>query len=582
MHALRRPGRMLVRYLRPLWPWVLLLTALLLSSIAVQLINPQIIRYFIDTAQSGGAQERLFGAALLFLTFALARQLMNVATAYASERIAWEATNRLRSDLAAHVLRLEMAFHKEHTPGELIDRIDGDVTTLANFFSQLVIRIGGNLLLAFGILALLFREDWRFGLIGLAYALLLFLLLRGVHRPAVRMWAAARSASASLYGFLEERLLGTEEIRANGAVPHVLERLGRLMQDLLRQERKAAVMGSFTFVSGWALYVLSYIGALGLGAALFLNSTVTLGTVYLVVFYLGSLETPLNEIRYQITDLQRAVAGIGRVDQLLLLQPRIVDPVAVPRRLPEGALALRFDDVSFAYDDREMVLHDVSFHLEAGQVLGLLGRTGSGKTTITRLLFRLYDLSAGSISLDGSPIAELQLADLRQGVGMVTQEVELLAGTVRDNLTFFSRRWPDERLLAALEELGLSAWLESLPQRLDTALEAGGKGLSAGEAQLLAFARLLLRDPGLVILDEASSRLDPATERLIERAVDRLLQGRTGIIIAHRLGTVQRADEILILEAGRVVEYGPRVALGTDPRSRYSRLLQTGMEEVLA
>jgi ABC-type multidrug transport system fused ATPase/permease subunit len=165
---------------------------------------------------------------------------------------------------------------------------------------------------------------------------------------------------------------------------------------------------------------------------------------------------------------------------------------------------------------------------------------------------------------------------------MVTQEVQLFAASVRDNLTFFRREIDDAKILAALEELGLDAWLRSLPAGLDTELEGGGKGLSAGEAQLLAFTRVLLRDPGLVILDEASSRLDPATERRLERAMGRLLAGRTGIIIAHRLQTVQRADEILILESGRVIEYGPRADLAADPDSRFYHLLQTGLAEVLA
>ena len=234
------------------------------------------------------------------------------------------------------------------------------------------------------------------------------------------------------------------------------------------------------------------------------------------------------------------------------------------------------------------MLHDITFELKPGKVLGLLGRTGSGKTTLTRLLFRLYDVDAGSITLDGIDVRQVSLADVRQHIGMVTQEVQLFEATVRDNLTLFRSDDPaktpiaDASVVAALQTLGLGAWLAGLPDGLDTVLKSGGQGLSAGEAQLLAFTRVFLRNPQLVILDEASSRLDPATEQLLERAIDTLLNGRTAIIIAHRLRTVQRADDILILENGRVQEYGPRTQLLNDPNSRFAQLLQIGIEEALA
>ena len=201
---------------------------------------------------------------------------------------------------------------------------------------------------------------------------------------------------------------------------------------------------------------------------------------------------------------------------------------------------------------------------------------------MTRLLFRLYDVSGGALYLGKQDLRTVALDDLRGRIGMVTQEVQLFRATVRDNLTFFDRSISDERVVAALEELGLGGWVAGLQDGLETRLEANGRGLSAGEAQLLAFTRVFLKDPGLVIMDEASSRLDPVTEALIERAIDRLLHNRTAIIVAHRLATVQRSDQIMILSDGEIVEHGDRIALVAQPDSRFSQLLRTGMAEVLA
>src|SRR6476646_2388281 len=279
----------------------------------------------------------------------------------------------------------------------------------------------------------------------------------------------------------------------------------------------------------------------------------TLVGAFVVYYYTQLIFQPLHLISYQIDDLQKASAGIVRVQELFSLRSAMTDGLGAP--LPAGVPAVEFDHVTFAYDEDPAVLQDVSLRLEPGEGVGLLGRTGSGKTTLTRLLLRLYDPTSGAIRLDGVDLRDAHRADARRRVGMVTQEVQLFHATIRDNVTFFDTSIDDARIRRALDELGLGDWLAALPRGLDTMLEAGGGGLSAGESQLLAFTRIFLKDPGLVILDEASSRLDPATERLVERAVGRLVQGRTGIIIAHRLDTVDRADTILILEDGRVVEH---------------------------
>ncbi len=603
---IRQYINLLVRYLASQRLAALGLAALLLASIALQLANPQILRAFLDTAQAQGSPTTLLHLALAFLAVAVVQQAAVVGATYLGENVAWTATNALRGELADHCLHLDMYFHKAHKPGELIERIDGDVTALSNFFSQFFIQVVGNGLLLAGVLALLVREDWRVGATVGFFSVGALVVLARLRNVAVPHWAAQRQASAELFGFLEERLAGTEEIRANGAEAHVMRGFYVHMRDLLKRSLKAGLMINLMLNSSILLFALATAAAFAVGALRYYAGALTIGSVYIVFYYTNMLERPINHIVRQLQDLQKAGASIVRVRELLAVQPNILDqrlPSSAASEAmagqPQSSLAVTFDGVSFVYHDQdgvaaddneisqdaappEPVLHDVSFHLAAGRVLGLLGRTGSGKTTITRLLFRLYDPDGGAVCLGDSNLRTLPLADLRRKVGLVTQNIQLFHATVRDNLTFFDRSVPDGRILEVLQDLGLEGWVRGLPAGLDTVLESGGGGLSAGEAQLVAFARIFLQDPGLVILDEASSRLDPATEALLEQAVDRLLQGRTAILIAHRLGTVQRADDILILETGRVEEYGARLELARDPDSRFAQLLRAGMEEVLA
>ena len=576
---LKQYTELLGKYLRPPWLRVALLAVVLLSGIALQLVNPQIARYFIDTATQGGALSQLALAAGLFLGIAIFAQLMAVMATYVGENVGWTATNMLRVDLTLHSLQLDMPFHKKHTPGEMIERIDGDVTALSKFFSQFVIQVLGNLLLMAGVLIMLLREDWRVGLALAVFAVGSAWALNRVRNFAVPAMAAERQAHADLFGFVEERLSGLADIRANGGASHAMRGLYRVMRTVYRTGRRVWQVEGIMWSIIFSMFTAATVLALGLGAYLFNVGEITLGTVYLFFQYTQMLHNPVEQITDQFKEFQRAGAGIRRVRQLYDTPVELKDGPGVT--FPEGALSVQFDQVSFGYGDEEMVLSDLSFHLPAGQVLGLLGRTGSGKTTVTRLLFRLYDPAEGVIRVGGHDIRMARLDDLRAHIGMVTQEVQLFQASVRDNLTLFDRTVPDGRILQVIEELGLYRWYASLPHGLDTELGPGGSGLSAGEAQLLAFARVFLKDPGLVILDEASSRLDPATEQLIERAVDRLLRDRTGIVIAHRLGTVQRADHILILQDGRILEYGPRLQLLADPSSQFSHLLRVGLEEVL-
>jgi len=562
-------------------PRFLLLVALVFANIGLQIVNPQIVRYFIDAVKSQHViAQALTWAALLFIGVALVQQCVGVAAAYMGEFVAWVATNALREELATHCLRLDMHFHHERSPGELIERIEGDALEFATFFSTIVVRVAANLLLLFGIIVVVFYVHWKMGIAFAVFTIVTLVGLYLVRGIAVPYQKAHRDAVTEFFGFLEERLAGTEDIRSSGAVGFTLRRLFQHMTIILRRWRKSAMIGTCIRLLAGVLLISGFGAVFVIGYALFRERVVTIGEIVMMIFYTGMIAQPIRELTRQVESMQNIGATIERMSEVLSQSAAIVDGpgAGLPAGMP---LALEFDRVTFAYHEEKTVLHDVSFRLQPGRVLGLLGRTGSGKTTIARLIFRLYEPREGVIRLGGTDIRQATLEELRHRVAFVTQDVQLFQASVRDNITFFDRSIPDDRIMAVIEALELGDWFNGLPKGLDTRLQTGGRSLSAGEAQLLAFTRVFLRNPGLVILDEASSRLDPATEALVERAVDHLLQNRSAIIIAHRLGTLHRANEVLVLDEGRVLEYGDRLQLLADKTSRFHELHMTGLEEVM-
>src|SRR5215469_13809443 len=458
MHTqFRHYWRLLVTYLKPQWLSVVLLSILLMSNIVLQLINPQVIRYFIDATQAGRPLPALLIAAGLFLAIAFLQRTVAFSSTYTAENVGWTATNALRADLALHCLRLDMSFHKTHTPGELIERIDSDVTMLANFFSQFIIQVLGNALLIGGVLLLLWREDWRVGIALTLYSILTFIILRLLQNVAVKQWASERQANAGFYGFLEEHLTGTEDIRAAGAEVYVTRLLFSHLGRLLETYRRARLVSNLTFFSTNFLHVFGYTAGLALGAYLYIQHQISIGTAYLFVYYIGMLSTPLQTIKEQVEDLQQASASIERVEELFRIQSHLQDQGHTT--LPSDALAVAFRSVTFSYDGQQDVLQDISFQLQPGEVLGLLGRTGSGKTTISRLLFRLHDPTEGVVRLGETDIRAARLDALRTRIGLVTQDVQLFQGTLRDNVTLFDPNVPDARLSEVFNQLALEDWL---------------------------------------------------------------------------------------------------------------------------
>lgn len=552
--------------------WLVLAVIVAVGS-SLTLVGPLVLRRVVDDVTSGTTTGHIRNLALIFLVIVVAGQFIAVWVVRMATRNAWHTTNELRLRITRHVLELDHEFHRTHTPGELISRVDGDVTSVSDFLGKVVPKALGALLLVSGIIVVLTVIQWQVGLgmlvfFGVAIGLVLLTRQRAVHEAVDEM-----GANATLYGGLEERINASEDLRSNGAGAHAMWRFvedsGGVIASATRRER--AFMGIWWTVQG--SIVVGTVVSIVISALMVSRGAMTVGTAFLLFQYVLLIGQPLEEFVHELETVQKASGAMVRVIDLLGVESTVIDTGTVSP--PAGALEVECRNVQFDYGDDQPVLTDVELTLTAGRSVGIVGRTGSGKTTFSRLVLRLVESSSGTVLLGGVPIADIPMDELRRRVALVPQEVELFGGSVRDNVTLFDSRPTDDEVEEALRSVGLDTLVEA---GIDRDLGAGGGGLSAGEAQLLAMARVWLRQPDVVVLDEATARVDPETERRLESAVHRLMSGRTTLIIAHRLSTLREVDDILVFDQGRVAEFGQRDVLAADPASRFHRLLVLALE----
>ncbi len=540
---------------------------------ALAVIAPLIVRRIIDETGEGTTAARVTQLAFAYLAIAIAMQAVAVVVSWLATTSAWQTTNEFRMRMARHVLGLDHEFHRSHTPGELIQRVDGDVTSVSEFLGIVLPKAAGAVMTVLGMGVVLAVVDWRLALgMGVYLGLAMAVLVRSRHR-AVSESSDEMGAFARLYGGIEERLTAAEDLRSNGAANHAswrfIEDSTDAMASSVRRERAFLVMWwlvQMSLAAGWVLVLV-------LGATLVAADAITVGTAFLLFQYVLLMSRPLEEVVHQLETVQKASGALVRVAEILEQRATIVDEGTTTP--PSGALAVECDGVDFDYGDDLPVLVDVDLEIDAGRSVGIVGRTGSGKTTLSRLVLRLVEPASGTVRLGGVPIADISMSELRERVALVPQEVELFAGSIRDNVTLFDDAPSDEAVAEVLRRVGLDVLAEG---DIDRRLASGGVGLSAGEAQLLALARVLLRDPDLIVLDEATARVDPETEARLELAIAELLRGRTALVIAHRLSTLRRVDEIVVFDHGRIVERGDRDELAGDDDSHFNRLLTLSLE----
>ncbi len=578
--------RALLALLRPDSARWVSLGLLIAASSALALAGPLVVRSIVDQATDGATSAKLTRLAVGYLVIAVAAQTITVTVTWFATITAWRTTNAVRLRLARHVLGLDHAFHRAHTPGELIQRVDGDVTSVSEFLGRVVPRAFGAAVMVVGMIMVLAVLDWRLALGTLVYtAMSVGVVVRGRHR-AVGEASAEMGSYAQLYGGIEERLTAAEDIRSNGAAEHAMFHFvcdsAAALSSSVRREN--------AFLRMWWAVQTSVAGgsvvALIASSVMVGRGLISIGTAFLLFQYVMLLSRPLEDVVDQLETVQKANGAMVRVIDLLAVRATIPDEGRTSP--PPGPLSVTFDHVSFAYTDTATcipadgvpgqpdVLADIHLHFTAGRSVGIVGRSGSGKTTLSRLAVRLVEATDGTVRLGDVPIADISLDELRRRVALIPQEVELFSGTVRDNVTMFSSDPSDNDVIRALGHVGLGSLAEAGIHR---ELGSGGAGLSAGEAQLLALARVWLRNPDVVVLDEATARIDPDTEERLERAIAALIRGRTTIVVAHRLSTLRHVDDIVVLDHGRVMEAGQRAALVTDDTGHFHRLLALALDD---
>jgi ATP-binding cassette, subfamily B, bacterial len=558
--------------------------AVLSIATLIPLASTMLLKRFIDLAAKNGTRGQLVLTAAAFACLGLLSGLVSVLVTWRANVAAWSITNGLRVELTDDVLRADLSFHRDRTPGELVTRVDGDVTAMTQFLASVVaptIAIGA---LAIGavIVSLFVQPIIAPSLIvGLGFVVLTMLKVRDL---PMQETIAERTVAAEFMSSSEQFLAGAEDLSSLGAGRFAVARTGEQSARIVTIVREKVLKQMASQGAIRMSTVVSELLMLATGAWLFAADRLSIGGVVFGYRLAAMVSADIYGLTWRINESQDASGAAARVMELTRLRGQVRSGHEM---LPTGGLSVVFDNVSLTYDDEagtKAALQSLNLTIPAGRSLGVVGRTGSGKTSLARLLLRLAETTDGRLLVGGVPIDDLDDDSFRTRVTAVPQDVQLFPGSVLQNVTLFADRTEGE-VTDALELVGLGNWLAGLPDGLHTMLgnddrDAGGTrtGVSAGQAQLLALSRALLRNPSVVILDEATSRIDPVTQATIQYATAQLLAGRTSLVIAHRLETLDMCDDIVVLDHGRIVEYGQRDQLTQDPASRYAHLRSIGEE----
>jgi ATP-binding cassette, subfamily B, bacterial len=554
----RRSRRLLASVARP-YRWRLALAGVLIVIRSIAFLSlPYLVGLGIDQGIRPGASGNLNVLVLVVgvLLLALAvNAVANYAFLRLTGRIGADILFDLRRTLFAHVQELSLSFYERYTSGRIISRLTSDIDALQELLATGLTSVLTSLISIVAITVILLRLDLRLGTVTLIAMPIVLALTQWFRVNSARSYRAVRRAIVLVIVHYVESLGGIRAVQAFRREPRNQE----IFEDVNGRYRDANIWSNrLVSTYGPAINLLGRVTTalvLLYGGYLVTQGQVTLGVLTSFVLYLRQFFDPMQELSQFYNVFQAAGAALEKLAGVLEEAPTVPEP-AVPVAVPDAKGAIAFEHVTFAYRDDKPVLHDIELRIPAGQIVALVGETGAGKTTIARLIARFYDPTDGRVTLDGIDLRSISVSDLRRAIVMVTQESFLFSGTVADNIRFGRPGATREEMEAAARAIGAHDFIAAMPNGYDTDVRRRGVRLSSGQRQLVAFARAFLANARVLILDEATSSLDLPSERLVQRALRTLLSGRTAVIIAHRLSTVEIADRVLVIDAGRVVEDG--------------------------
>ena len=538
-------------------PFVIAVTGAIISSI-ITVFGPYKLREITNLITDGLVGEMDLGAISnigLFLVFLyVVGSLINYAQGYAISDMIQHFSKRLRTAIAEKINRLPLSYFDSHSQGDTLSRVTNDVDTVGQSLTQSLGTLISSVLLLIAVLFMMFYTNVVLSFVTIGSVLLGFVFSAVLMAKSQRYFQEQQSNLAAINGYVEEMYSGHNVITSyNGAEKT------RLAFNALNQNLYTSMWKS-QFISGIMFPLMNFVGNFGyvmvviVGATMAINGSISMGTIVAFMVYVRIFSQPLSQIAQGITTLQSASAAMGRVFEFLA-EADMEDDSHKPKALTEVKGDVHFEDVFFGYNPDKTIIHDFSAEAKAGQKIAIVGPTGAGKTTIVNLLMKFYDIERGQIMIDGVDIKDMQRSEVHDAFSMVLQDTWLFEGTIKENLIYNQKDITDQAVVEAAKAVGVHHFIMTLPDGYDTVLD-DTVSLSVGQKQLLTIARALLKDAPLLILDEATSSVDTRTEELIQKAMDKLMEGRTSFVIAHRLSTIRNADLILVMRDGNIIEQG--------------------------